>query len=238
MIEFLQQPNLAIGSEAALTELSKKESVKVLVLSDSHGNPHIMQSIIASFGPLCDVMCFCGDGIFDLVEILEIGFADPDFCKKIPPVIYFVKGNGDNSTSTIFTDKRIPITVPEYQEFALAGKKVFLTHGHRYGVYYGTENLRNEAIERGCNIVCYGHTHVPNAMRTHFTKDGNKEFLGILNPGSCAQARGGMPNTFATIDINSEEDKNICQYFRITWDRYGEPIFAKMPTPRGEIKVF
>ena len=50
MIEFVQQPNLAIGSEAALEQLSKKESVKVLVLSDSHGNPHIMQSIISSFG--------------------------------------------------------------------------------------------------------------------------------------------------------------------------------------------
>lgn len=238
MIEIVQQKNLAIGSKRALADLAKKDSVRVLVLSDSHGDPRIMQSIILNFGQQCDVMCFCGDGLMDLVETLEQGFFDKSFGEKIPPVVYFVRGNGDNSTATIFTDKRIPVLVPEFQEIPLAGKKIFLTHGHRYNVYYGNKGLRTEAIARGMDIVWYGHTHVPNSLRSHVTRDGQKDFLGILNPGSCSQARGGMPNTFAIVNVHAEEEKNVCQYYRISWDRNGEPVFSEMPTPRGEIKLF
>ena len=238
MIEITQQENLAIGSKKAVDSLLKKDFVKALVISDSHGNPQIFQSIVSNFGAQCDVLCFCGDGILDLVETLERGFFDKNFGEKLPPVVYFVRGNGDNSTSTIFTDQRIPITVPEFQEIPLAGKKIFLTHGHRYNVYYGNKTLREEAIQRGMDIVWYGHTHVANSLRSHVKRDGRNDFLGILNPGSCAEARGGMPNTFAIVDVSQEEEKNVCQYYRIVWDRYGEPVFSKMPTPRGEIKLF
>ena len=238
MIELIQQPDFSICSAQALEAFSKKESARILVLSDSHGDSKIVQSIIERFGSSCDAMCFCGDGIFDLVEMLEIAFSDKDFCQKIPPVLYFVRGNGDNSTSTIFTDQRIQISVPEFQEFSVAGKKIFLTHGHRYGVYYGIRELRSEALTRGCNVVFYGHTHVPNVQKTHVTRNGKKESLEILNPGSCAQALGGMPNTFALIDLNSSEEKISCQYYKISWDRYGELVFAELQTPCGEIKLF
>lgn len=238
MIELVQQKNLAIGSEEAVKSLQTKELAKMLVISDSHGNPHILQSIISSFGDSCDGIAFCGDGLLDLVEPLELSFFDEDFATHFPPVLYFVRGNGDNSTATIFTDKRIPITVPEFQEFTVANKKIFLTHGHRYNVYYGIKDLRAETISRNCDIVWYGHTHVPNSQRSHVTKGNQDNFLGILNPGSFAQARGGMPNTFAIVDVHADEEKNVCHYYRISWDRYGEPVFSIMPTPRGEIKLF
>lgn len=238
MIELVQQANLAIGSKEFLDSLSEKEIVHALVLSDSHGNPRIMQQIISAFGDKCDCLCFCGDGLLDLVETLERGFFDKEFGEHIPPALFFVRGNGDNSTTTIFTDQRIPITVPEFMEITLAGKKLFLTHGHRYNVYYGNKDLRSEAIRRGMDLVWYGHTHVPNSLRSHVTRDGRNDFLGILNPGSCAEARGGMPNTFAVVDVHREEEKNVCHYYRITQDRYEEPVFSEMPTPRGEIKLF
>lgn len=238
MIELVQQENFAIGSKDVLDALSEKELVKALVISDSHGNPRIMQAIISAFGDKCDCMCFCGDGLLDLVETLELGFFDSEFGSHIPPALFFVRGNGDNSTSTIFTDQRIPIFVPEFLEVMLAGKKLFLTHGHRYNVYYGNKDLRLEAIRRNCDLAWYGHTHVANSMRSHVTRDGRNDFLGILNPGSCAQARGGMPNTFAIVDVHREEEKNVCHYYRITQDRYEEPVFTEMPTPRGEIKLF
>lgn len=238
MIELIQQPNLAIGSEEALEAFEKKDSARILLVSDSHGNAKILESVIESFGSICDAMCFCGDGIFDLIETLELGFSDKDFGAKIPPVIYFVRGNGDNSTSTLFTDQRISVSVPEFQEFSVAGKKIFLTHGHRYGVYYGIKELRSEALTRGCSIVFYGHTHVPNSQKTHVTRNGIKESLEIINPGSCAQARGGMPNTVALINVNAAEEKICSQYYKISWDRYGDLVFAKLQTPCGEIKMF
>ena len=238
MIELVQQPNFAIGSAESIESFSKKESVRILLLSDSHGNPHIMQSVISSFGSQCDALCFCGDGILDLVETLEVCFSDSEFQNKFPPVLYFVRGNGDNSTSTIFTDQRLLISVPDFQEVSVAGKKIFLTHGHRYGVYYGLKDLRAEALERGCNVVFYGHTHVPNLQKSQVTRNGHKESIEILNPGSCSQARGGMPNTIAIIEINSSEEKIGCQYYKLSWDRYGDTIFAELPTPCGEIKLF
>jgi len=238
MIEIEQQENLAIGSKEAVAGLSELELARVLVISDSHGNDRILQSIIAAFGDECDALCFCGDGLLDLVESLEMGFFDKEFGRHFPPVLYFVRGNGDNSTSTIFTDKRIPIVVPEFQEISIAGKKLFLTHGHRYNVYYGIKDIRAEAINRGMDIAWYGHTHVPNSQRTYVTKNGKKQFLGILNPGSCSQARGGMPNTFAIVDVHRDEEKNVCHYYKITYDRYEEPVFSPIPTPRGEIKLY
>ena len=238
MIEIVQQKNLAIGSQEAIDALAEIEFAKVLLLSDSHGNARIMQKIIEAFGHECNAMCFCGDGLLDLVETLEMGFFDRSFGEKIPSVVYFVRGNGDNSTTTIFTDKRVPIFVPEFQEVTIAGKKIFLTHGHRYNVNYGNKDLRNEAIRRGMDIAWYGHTHVPNSLRSHVTRDGRNDFLGISNPGSCSQARGGMPNTFSIMDVHRNEDKNVCHYYRITHDRYEEPVFTEMPTPRGEIKLF
>lgn len=238
MIELVQQENFAIGSEDAVNTLAEKEFATVLVISDSHGNARVMQSVISAFGRECDAVCFCGDGLLDLVETLERSFFDKKFGACMPPVLYFVRGNGDNSTSTIFTDKRIPILVPEFQEIAIAGKNIFLTHGHRYNVYYGNKDLRSEAVVRGMDIVWYGHTHVANSFRSHVTRDGRSDFLGILNPGSCAQARGGMPNTFALVDVSRDEEKNVCHYYRITQDKNGDPVFTEMPTPRGEIKLF
>lgn len=238
MIELVQQENLAIGSKKVLASLPGKELAKALVLSDSHGNPRVMQAIIAAFGDECDCMCFCGDGLLDLVETLELGFFDKKFGAHIPPALFFVRGNGDNSTSTIFTDQRIPISVPEVQEFSLAGRRFMLTHGHRFNVYYGNKDLREEAIRRGVDAVWYGHTHVPNSLRSHITRNGRNDFLGVTNPGSCAQARGGMPNTFAIIDAHRDEEKNVCHYYRIIQDRFGEYNFEPMPTPRGEIKLF
>lgn len=238
MIEIIQQENLAIGSKEILDSLSQKELVKALVISDSHGNPRILQAIISKFGDECDCLCFCGDGLLDLVETLELTFFDKEFGKHFPPALFFVRGNGDNSTTTIFTDKRIPISIPEFLEIKLAGKNIFITHGHRYNVYYGNKDLRTEAINRGMTLVWYGHTHVPNSLRGHITRDGRNKFLGISNPGSCAQARGGMPNTFAIMEIGQEEEQISCHYYRILQDRFGDYNFTEIPTPRGEIKLY
>lgn len=62
-----------------------------------------------------------------------------------------------------------------------------LTHGHYYNVSLGVETLREEAIERGCDIAMYGHTHRP------YLEQGGK--VTILNPGSLSYPRPGRPQT-------------------------------------------
>ena len=39
--------------------------------------------------------------------------------------------------------------------------KVWVTHGHNYYVSMGNETIKKEAIDRGVDIVLYGHTHRP-----------------------------------------------------------------------------
>lgn len=41
-----------------------------------------------------------------------------------------------------------------------AGHRIFLTHGHMYGVRFTTKMLCDAAGESGCDIAVYGHTHV------------------------------------------------------------------------------
>ena len=84
--------------------------------------------------------------------------------------------------------------------FDMAGHKVFLTHGHRYGVSYTLANLRETAAEYECDVAIYGHTHMP-AM------DEQNGIL-LLNPGSVAKPRqAGLDKTYAVIDINDKTGK-------------------------------
>ena len=66
-------------------------------------------------------------------------------------------------------------------ELELGNHRILLTHGHYYNVSLGVEGLREEAIERGCDIAMYGHTHRP------YLEQGGK--VTILNPGSLSYPR-------------------------------------------------
>ena len=72
-------------------------------------------------------------------------------------------------------------TLPREEEFEIGHYKVFLTHGHGYGVSVGTERIVEEAVSRGVDAVIYGHTHKPL----------NEKIGGIrvLNPGSLSYPR-------------------------------------------------
>lgn len=87
-------------------------------------------------------------------------------------------------------------------EFDVAGKKVLLTHGHQYYVSVDTTFIKKEAISRGIDILCYGHTHQPLV-------DISKEIV-VINPGSLTYPRqqGKVP-TYAVLDIDLEGDVKV-----------------------------
>ena len=68
----------------------------------------------------------------------------------------------------------------------LCGHRIFCTHGHLYGVKTaGTALLEKRAAEENCDIVLYGHTHVPRI-----------DYIAgryYLNPGSLRQPAEGHP---------------------------------------------
>ena len=61
--------------------------------------------------------------------------------------------------------------------------KIFMTHGHLYGVWDGGFRVAQRAKELGCTVALFGHSHVP----VDEVFDGVRAF----NPGSISRPRKG-----------------------------------------------
>lgn len=128
--------------------------MKILVMSDSHGNKEALLKATALELP----------GL-----ILHLGDHDRD-CTVVeweyPEIpLRCVRGNCDRSSSGLDAD-----------EFVLGGKRFFMTHGHMYMVKTGYSSIIDYAACRGADVLLFGHTHVPYYSIW--------ENLSIINPGS------------------------------------------------------
>lgn len=210
MISLLQNASHLIGSEKDIKSLEEKDSALVLVISDSHREASIVKAIVED-SPKCDALVFCGDGIGDVVSMLERTLKNKTFAQKVPSVIAFAEGNNDADrypvrfnpkTGCVGNDVYYEIEVPKSVCLNVAGAKIYASHGHESGVYYGVEEIVRKSAN--ADIVCFGHTHLATSK--------NCNGVEVLNPGSCAYPRGGLPPSFATIRI-SNEAKDVCVTF-------------------------
>ena len=81
--------------------------------------------------------------------------------------------------------------------------KFLLTHGNQHGVRYGSDGLRSIAVQNGCQVVIYGHTH----CRSLNFENG----VWYLNPGSIALPRDSKPPSYAVIDLAPPKiDISLC----------------------------
>ncbi|MCR4903239.1 MAG: metallophosphoesterase [Butyrivibrio sp.] len=132
---------------------------KVLIVSDTHGRNNNFYLTLQQEKDI-DLIVHCGD-----VEATE------DVLQSIAECpIKFVSGNND-----FFSN------LPRDLEFELGKYKVWVTHGHQYLVSMGYQNIKEEAIDRGADIVMFGHSHKPLAIE----EDG----LFLFNPGSLSYPR-------------------------------------------------
>jgi len=150
--------------------------MKIVVVSDTHGNnKEVIEKISEMERP--DLLFHLGDYIEDGIKI----------CTALGIDTIMVKGNGDRGNRIYNEDELIEIS----------GRKIFLTHGHRYDVRYGITNLYYKALELNVDMVLFGHTHVPI----------NIEENGIIfmNPGSPSIPRTqSKAKTIGLIDINDK----------------------------------
>ena len=117
-------------------------SMKILVISDSHGNVGTILTAIDREKP--DVIIHLGDGLNDLADI------------KFDGQIYAARGNCD-------LNGRIKnIGKVEYNK-----KIILYTHGHLFDVKKDFEKIVRYAFEQGADIVLFGHTHKPE----YFTRN-------------------------------------------------------------------
>ena len=149
--------------------------MKLLIFSDTHGHGNAMLTAIAHNQP--DLIVHLGDGGAELGQIE----------KQFPQVpLKAVRGNCDFSS-------RLPEAV-----FFTAGKaKIFMTHGHVYGVKCGLQPLVEEGRARDADLVLFGHTHRPLST----THSG----LTLINPGSCS----GATPSYAELTID-EHGEILC----------------------------
>ncbi len=155
--------------------------MKVLIMSDSHGRNANMRNIMGKVPPI-DALIHLGD--------LE---GSEEYVRSLADCpVHMVSGNNDYGAD-----------LPKDEELWLGGHHVFITHGHRYGVYVGTDKLKAAARSRGAEIVMFGHTHRPLLER--------EADLTTLNPGSISLPR---------------QEGHRCSYMVMEVDRKGELHFT------------
>ena len=145
--------------------------MRILVLSDSHGNTAALRKAINAQKDAKQVF-FLGDNLRD-IEAVKEDYPDRTF--------YTVCGNCDYGSLALTTDIAV-----------IDGTKILFTHGHNFSVKYGTQRLLAAAKENNYDIVLFGHTHIPTTLY----EDG----VYLVNPGSCGNSREGAPS-YAVIDI-------------------------------------
>lgn len=149
---------------------------RVLIVSDSHGRLEHLEKAMERVKP--GLILHMGDveGDEDIIEA-EAG------CEVV-----FVRGNCDYSSDA-----------PAREVVEIGRHKVFMAHGHSFGVSFGLEELAAAAKEEECDYAFFGHTHVP--MKT--------EVMGvtIINPGSISLPRQDrrIP-TFVVADVDRKGD--------------------------------
>lgn len=157
--------------------------MRIVVISDSHKRTNVIDNILSA-EPEASHVFFLGDNVSDL----------DDFEFLYPQKIFHkVSGNCDY----IANEPCVNIEIIE-------NKKILYTHGHTYGVKYGTDRLIESAKNNAYDIVLYGHTHISKILY----EDG----IYIVNPGSCSKPRDGLRPSYAVIDITEQGIMPIIKY--------------------------
>lgn len=146
--------------------------MKVLIVSDSHGLVSELGVLKKRHGKEVDLFLHCGDSELAASEDVMEGYIT-------------VQGNCD------YEDKYPTETIQE-----IAEKKIFLTHGHLYGVKSSLNSLLYKAKEVQADIACFGHSHY---LGMEVVDD-----VLFINPGSLRLPRGRMEQTYVILTIERD----------------------------------
>lgn len=160
--------------------------MKILIVSDTHRMDENLKLVIEQEKPL-DMLIHLGDAEGSELFIPE--WVNPE-CE-----MQMVRGNNDFFSSL---DREREIEIGPYQ--------VLLTHGHYYNVSLGTEQLMEDARDRGFDIVMYGHTHRPYFDSSHG--------IVVLNPGSLSYPRQeGRHPSYMLMELNEKGEAGFTQCY-------------------------
>ncbi|MBP5610124.1 MAG: metallophosphoesterase [Clostridia bacterium] len=144
--------------------------MKILILSDAHGEARKIRRAI-SLHPDAELILYLGDGSRAACEVFA----------ALPPTVaaVAVHGNCDGPFSGGLRDEEI---------LDIEGHRIFVCHGHRYGVKGGLGHLIAAAKRQGADIALFGHTH--ERCEEYLPEYG----LWLFNPGALAYPERGEPS--------------------------------------------
>lgn len=152
---------------------------KILVISDTHGLVLPLKEIFEKHADVSAIF-HCGDS-----ELMNF---DP-----ILKNIHVVRGNCDYDR-----------TLPNELIVTIGEHKIYITHGHMYGVKSSLDQLQARTQTMGADIALYGHSHIAKADVT----DG----ILLVNPGSLAYPRGRKEKTYAIITLDKDHNHQVNFY--------------------------
>lgn len=149
--------------------------MRILVISDTHGDINKAEEAIRSNTGI-NLIIHLGDYFRDAQKLSDI-------FPKIP--IEYIYGNSDFMIEDVPAEKMLEI----------CGKRIFITHGHRYSVKWDYDKLYRKAEEMKADLLLFGHTHVPDLIE--------KGKYYVMNPGSTSDPRDDANESYAIIDIDN-----------------------------------
>lgn len=157
--------------------------MRVLIVSDSHGRNTYLEWALKSAAPF-DMFIHLGD-LEGSQQFIEENITCP---------VEMVSGNND-FFSDLERDKCIMIGC----------YRVLLTHGHRYRVHHGTEEIKDWARANGADIVMFGHTHRPVI---------EMDDVIAVNPGSISQPRQeNRRPSYMIMEIDKKKEVHFDIYY-------------------------
>ena len=151
--------------------------MKILIVSDTHRRDENLRLLLEKVCPI-DMLIHLGDAEGSEERIAK--WLNPECRFEI------VLGNNDFFSRL---DKEKEIRIGNY--------KALITHGHYYGVSLGPERIIGEGLDRGVDIVMFGHTHQPYL---HYA-----EKLTVLKPDNKYYTRqDGRKPSYIMMEIDRE----------------------------------
>ncbi len=153
--------------------------MKIGIISDTHGNWNAIDTALG-IAQNAEMWLHLGDCIPD-AEYLQSLVSVP---------VYGVAGNCDWPGEKTCYERIINV----------ADHKIFMTHGHNYGVRYTQEHIMEAAESQSADIAIFGHTHIV-------------EYLPgppvLLNPGSAARPRDDTRGSFMIMELEPAVEPKI-----------------------------
>lgn len=163
---------------------------KLMFISDIHGSLHYLEKALFRYEKeKPDQLIILGDLLYHGPRNpLPMKYNPVEVLKKLNGIrdkIICVRGNCDGEVDQMVLE--FPI-LAEYSILLYEGKKIFLTHGHKY-------NRDNLPPLADGDIIIHGHTHIPVADKV--------DNIYLLNPGSISLPKQNTPNSYGVMESNN-----------------------------------